>query len=59
MVAGQPGNKLANVIKANVVEGVRRLQGLEPILAKLVRAGELKVAGGVYHLGTGKVELVG
>jgi carbonic anhydrase len=59
MVAGQPGNKLANVIKANVVEGVRRLHGLEPILAKLVRAGELKVAGGVYHLSTGKVELVG
>lgn len=52
-------NKLANVIKANVIEGVKRLHVLEPILAKLVQAGELKVVGGVYHLGTGKVELVG
>ncbi len=31
-------NKLANVIKANVIEGVKRLHGLEPILAKLVQA---------------------
>jgi carbonic anhydrase len=59
MVAGQPGNKLANVIKANVVEGVKRLQGLDPILAKLVHSGELKIVGGVYQLNTGKVDLVG
>jgi carbonic anhydrase len=59
MVAGQPGNKLANVIKANVAQGVQRLEGLDPILSKLVRAGELKVGGGVYELSTGKVELVG
>jgi carbonic anhydrase len=57
-VAGQPGNKLANVIKGNVIAGVKRLNALDPILAKLVRAGELKVVGGVYELSTGKVEMV-
>jgi carbonic anhydrase len=59
MVAGQPGDKLANVIKANVQEGVKRLAGLDPILAPLVKSGELKVTGGVYHLQSGRVELVG
>jgi carbonic anhydrase len=58
MVAGQPGDKLTNVINANVKEGVKRLRGLEPILSKLVNAGELKVMGGIYQLSTGKVELL-
>ena len=58
-VAGQPGNKLENVIKANVQEGVKRLEGLAPILSKLVQSQELKVIGGVYQLSTGKVEIVG
>ena len=58
-VAGQPGNKLENVIKANVLEGVKRLEGLAPILSKLVQSQELKVMGGVYQLSTGKVEIVG
>jgi carbonic anhydrase len=59
MVAGQPGDKLTNVINANVQEGVKRLKGLEPILSKLVHSGELKVIGGTYQLSTGKIELVG
>jgi carbonic anhydrase len=59
MVAGQPGDKLTNVIRANVQEGVKRLEGLDPILSKLVKAGELKVVGGTYDLRTGKVEMIG
>jgi carbonic anhydrase len=59
MVAGQRGDKLTNVITANVKEGVRRLKGLDPILCRLVQAGELKVSGGIYQLSTGKVEMVG
>jgi carbonic anhydrase len=58
MVAGQPGDKLTNVINANVKEGVKRLKTLEPILSKLTNAGQLKVVGGTYHLSTGKVELL-
>jgi carbonic anhydrase len=59
MVAGRPGNKLENVIKANVQEGVKRLERLDPILSKLVNSGELKVVGGTYQLSTGKVDMVG
>jgi carbonic anhydrase len=58
MVADQPGDKLANVITANVKEGVKRLKGLEPILSKFVKSGEMKVLGGTYQLSTGKVEVV-
>jgi carbonic anhydrase len=58
MVAGKPGDKLTNVIKGNVTEGVKKLQGQDPILSKKVKSGELKVIGGVYDLTTGKVEMV-
>ena len=55
---GQPGDPLANAIRANVEIGVERLQGLEPILAGPVKQGSLKVVGGVYDLGTGGVTVV-
>jgi carbonic anhydrase len=56
---GRPGDKLANVTKANVAVGVKRLETLAPILSQKVKSGALKVVGGVYELSTGKVELVG
>jgi carbonic anhydrase len=56
--AGQPGDKLDNVIRANVLEGVKKLQTLGPILSKFATSGELKVVGGVYDLSTGKVGMV-
>lgn len=59
MVAGKPGDKLMNVTKANVLAGVKRLSEAEPILAKYVKSGELKVVGAIYDLATGKVEMVG
>ena len=49
-VRGQPGDKLENAIKANVKQGVELLKGLDPILSKLVKTGELKVVGAVYEL---------
>ncbi len=52
-----PGDKLANVIKANVEKGVERLKTLDPILSKLVKSQELQVVGGVYELRQGKVEI--
>ncbi|MFN0053511.1 MAG: carbonic anhydrase [Planctomycetales bacterium] len=58
-VKGRPGDKLTNVIKANVERSVTRLKGLDPILKKLVDSGELKVVGGVYELRTGAVEIFG
>jgi carbonic anhydrase len=55
---GQPGDKLDNAIKANVKLGVDRLKGLDPILSKFVKSGELKVVGAVYELRTGEVKLL-
>jgi hypothetical protein len=48
-VAGQHGDKLANVTKANVLAGVKRLEGLNPILTPIVMQRELKVAPGPRH----------
>jgi carbonic anhydrase len=56
---GMPGNLLENAIRRNVEIGVERLQGLEPILAPRVKAGKVKVVGGVYDLSTGSVKLIG
>lgn len=56
-VAGQPGDKLTNVTRANVLEGVKRLKGLDPILAPLAKKSELKVVGATYELRTGAIEV--
>jgi carbonic anhydrase len=56
-MAGRPGDKLNNVIRANVEEGVKRLRGLDPIISKVAKTGELKVVGAVYELRTGTVAL--
>jgi carbonic anhydrase len=55
-VRGKPGDKVDNAIKANVELGVERLKGLDPILADLVKKGDLKVVGAVYELRTGAVK---
>jgi carbonic anhydrase len=55
--AGRPGDKLDNVIKANVQKCVERIQGLDPILSKAARSEGLKVVGAVYELKTGKVDV--
>jgi carbonic anhydrase len=55
---GMPGDLLENAIHQNVHIEIERLQGLEPILAPRISAGQVKVAGGVYDLHTGAVTLV-
>jgi carbonic anhydrase len=56
---GMPGDPLENAIRENVVIGVERLRGLEPIIAPKVREGKVKVVGGVYDLRTGAVTMIG
>lgn len=56
--AGQPGDKVENVIKANVRKCIETIKGLDPILAKVAASGELKVVGGVYDLKSGRVEIL-
>ena len=42
--------------RANVQINVRLLQSSPPLLSRLVKDGELRVIGGLYHLASGKVE---
>ncbi len=54
---GMPGDPVANAIRANVELTVSKLKESEPLRA-MVQSGELKIAGGIYRLDTGKVELL-
>jgi carbonic anhydrase len=56
--ADRAGDKLANVIQANVEKCVDTLKHLDPILSKFAGSGELKVVGAVYDLKTGKVDVL-
>lgn len=55
---GEPGDPLDNAIRRNVVIGVERLRKLEPIVGPRVKEGKLRIAGGVYDLRTGKVNMI-
>lgn len=57
-VRDKPGDKVENAIKANVSLGVERLKGLDPILAEMVKKGEVKVVGAVYEMRTGTVKWI-
>ncbi len=58
-VRGQSGDKADNAMRVNVMDGVARLKTLDPILAKSVRKGAVKVVGAAYDLRTGKVTILG
>lgn len=45
-------------VRENVRLQVEQLQRLEPILAELVRTGQIKIVGAIYDLATGKVEFL-
>jgi carbonic anhydrase len=55
-VRSEPGDKVANAIRANVELGVKKLKVLEPLLAGPVAAGKVAVVGATYNLSTGQVE---
>jgi carbonic anhydrase len=57
-VKGMQGDPIENAVKENVGMQVEKLKGLDPMLAKRVREGKVKVVGGVYNLETGEVSLV-
>lgn len=54
----QPGDRVVNATKANVVLNVRELRESNPILSKAVAEKKLKIIGGYYNLDTGRVELL-
>jgi len=58
-VSQQAGDVLGNAIRQNVVDNVAKLGSATPILSAAVAQGTLKVAGGIYRLRDGRVEMVG
>jgi carbonic anhydrase len=58
-VSQQGGETLGNAIRQNVIDNVAKLSSATPILSAAVEQGKLKVAGGIYRLRDGRVEMVG
>jgi carbonic anhydrase len=57
-VSQQGGDTLSKAIRQNVVDNVAKLSSATPILSAAVEQGKLKVAGGIYRLGDGRVDMV-
>lgn len=53
-----PANILDNAIRQNVLDQVRELRELEPVLAREYADGKLLIVGAVYNLKTGNVEFL-
>lgn len=53
----QPGDRLENACKANVVLQAKRLKA-SPVISKLIEENKLKVVGGYYDLDTGTVSIL-
>jgi carbonic anhydrase len=54
----QGGDVLDKAIRQNVIDNVAKLKSAAPILNAAVEQGKLKVAGGIYRLRTGTVDLI-
>jgi carbonic anhydrase len=57
-VAGKPGDTLDNAIRQNVIDTIAKLKAATPILSAAVDSNKLKVAGGIYRLKDGRVDMV-
>lgn len=53
-----PEDLLDASIRENIKIQVEQLRNLEPVLAKRVREGSIKIIGALYHLETGVVEFL-
>ncbi len=52
---GMPGDGIENAVRNNVEMVVKQLRASQPVLAPLVKQGNLRIVGAVYLLDTGKV----
>jgi carbonic anhydrase len=57
-VSQHEGNPLDNAIRQNVIDNVAKLKSATPILSAAVEQGKLKVVGGIYRLGDGRVDMI-
>ena len=56
--ANRPGDKVDNVVRANVARTVRQLKASAPILKERVERGDLTIAGARYDLDEGSVSIL-
>jgi len=56
--AHKPEELVDAAVSYNVALQVQKLKQLEPILAKAVITGDLRIVGAIYNLSTGKVEFL-
>jgi carbonic anhydrase len=56
--AAQPGNLLHAAIVDNVRRTTQAVVAAQPVMAGLIASGKVKVAGGVYDIATGHVNLI-
>jgi carbonic anhydrase len=54
----EPDDKLANAIRRNVALTIKKLKSASDILGKAVADNKLRIAGGVYKLKSGRIELL-
>jgi carbonic anhydrase len=54
----KPVDVLDAAIRENIQMQVDQLKGLEPVLAKRVKEGSIKIIGALYHLETGTIEFL-
>lgn len=52
----EPSSLLDAAIRENIAMQVEQLKGLEPVLAKRVREGSIKIIGALYDLNSGEIE---
>ena len=53
-----PGDPVNNAVRQNVLEQVKTLRDLEPVLSRKFEKGEILIVGAVYDIHTGKVEFL-
>jgi carbonic anhydrase len=57
-VSQQGGDTLSKAIRQNVIDTVANLTSATPILSAAVEQRKIRVVGGVYRLGDGRVDMV-
>ena len=57
-VSSQGGDTLAKATRQNVIDNVAKLSAATPILSAAVEQRKLRVVGGIYRLGDGRVDMV-
>lgn len=55
---GQPGDLVDNAVRTNARMVAEQLKNSEPVLAELVKSGQLKVVAARYDLDSGQVEML-